>query len=52
MSILCLSDHARLVLCLFAPHAALRKYGALLARKHIIEYGLGIINLTCIIRRD
>ena len=42
ISTLCLSDHARLVNCGFTPHAALRRYDALLAREHRLDLGTGI----------
>ena len=41
ISTLCLSDHARLDNCGFTPHAALRRYDALLAREHRIDLGIG-----------
>ena len=44
ISTLCLSDHTRLVSCGFTPHAALRRYDALLAREHRLDFGIGCSN--------
>ena len=41
-SILCRSDHARLVSWGFTPHAALLHYDASLAREHRLDLGSGI----------
>ena len=58
ISTLCLSDHTRLVSCGFTPHAALRRYDALLAREHRIDLGIGCSSarsrawLSIILARD
>ena len=46
ISTLCLSDHVRLVNCGITPHAALRRDGALLAREHLLDYGIGIASCS------
>ena len=41
ISTLCLSDYARLGNLFFFSNAALRRYDALLAREHRLDFGIG-----------